>query len=215
MKKRLLVVAALATALTGTIAGAAGAAGAAQPGQSLSFGANKLTCFDGTSYAARTGGSYYGLCSMIGGVAILDNVSNDKTPENPGDQWSGVYLKRSTLVGKAIGGIRQLGFSYTGTTPGAGAPRIDLPIKRADGTQDTAFISAYHCNDGAGNVDVVNDTSCGIYIGSEFYANWAAMLAAHADYRVVDLPSVVADEPGKWTVSNVKLGQFLAGLPRG
>jgi hypothetical protein len=204
MRKRLLGVAVLATALTGMIAGAA----AAQPGQSVSFTANQLTCFDGT-----TDGGYYGLCSMQAGVAKLDNESNDATPTtNPYDQYSGVYLKRSNLIGKAIGNVRQLGFSYTGTAT-AGSPRISLPIDtNGDGAKDGyAFISAYYCNDGAGHVDAVNDTTCTIYIGSDVYANWRSMVAAHPEYRVAHAtPFVIADDPGTWSVFNVKLGQVLA-----
>jgi hypothetical protein len=205
MRKRLLSVAVLATALTGMIAGAAGAA---QPGPALSFDGNRnqLTCFDGT-----TEGDGYGLCSTKYGVATLDNASNDKTPANPADQYSGVYLKKSALVGKAIRDVKQLGFSYRGSAT-AGSPRISLGFDaNGDGKQDDyAFISAYYCNDGAGNVDAVNDPTCTIYTGSGPYANWAALVAAHPDYRVVGTPFVIADDPGVWTVFDVKLGQVLA-----
>ena len=208
MRKRLLGVAVLATALTGIIAGAAGAA---QPGNSLSFSANQLTCFDGT-----TDGDYYGLCSMTHGVVRLDNETNDLTKSaNPYDQYSGVYLKRSALVGKAIGDIKQLGFSYRGVAT-AGSPRISLGIDtNGDGVRDDyAFISAYHCNDDAGNVDAVNDPTCTIYTGSGAYANWEAMVAAHHEYRVAGTPFVIADDPGTWTVFNVKLGQALTRVTK-
>ena len=211
MRTRLLVVAALATALTGMVAAGAGAA---QPGQSLNSTPNKLLCFDGT-----TDGGYYGLCSIDHGVATLDNVTNDLTgADKSTDQYSGVYLEKSNLPGKAIGRVKQLGFSYTGIAT-AGSPRISLPIdKNSDGVKDGyAFISAYYCNDGAGNVDAVADPTCTIYFGDEQYANLAAMVAAHPEYRVApkSTPFVIADDPGSWTVSNVKLGQALTGVGRG
>ena len=74
-----------------------------------------------------------------------------------------------------------------------------------------AFISAFYCNDDAGNVDVINDPTCTIYSGSEVYANWKAMVAAHPDYRVGYTPFIVADDAGTWTVFNVKLGKGSAG----
>jgi hypothetical protein len=212
MRTRLLVVAVLAMALTGLIAAGAGAA---QPGPSLNVTPNQILCFDGT-----TDGGFYGLCSITNrGVATLDNETNDATgADNPYDQYSGVYLKKSNLAGKAIGHVRQLGFSYTGT-PTAGSPRISLPIDtNSDGTTDGyAFISAYTCNDGAGNVDAVADPTCTIYFGSDHYANLAALAAAHPEYRVTahGIPFVIADDPGTWTVSNVKLGQILTGVGRG
>lgn len=206
MRKRLLGVAVIVTAITGTIAAAAGAA---PPSTSLAFSANQnqLTCFDGTT----DGDGYYGLCTTRHGVATLDNLSNDKTPANPGDQYSGVYLKKSTLSGKPIGSIKELGFSYRGTAT-AGSPRISLGIDTdGDGNRDDyAFISAYYCNDGAGHVDAVNDPTCTIYTGSGVYANWAALAAAHPEYRVAGTPFVIADDPGFWTVFDVKLGQVLA-----
>jgi hypothetical protein len=209
MRKRLLGVVVLATALTGIVAGTAGAA---QPGPSLSFNANRLMCFDGTS------DGQYGICSMTKlGVAKLDNETNDATPDNPYDQYSGVYVKKSSLAGKGIGRIRLLGFSYTGT-PTAGSPRISLPVDTdGDGAGDGyAFISATYCNDGAGNVDAVADSTCTVYFGNDSYANLAALAAAHPAYRVAadHVPFVIADDPGTWTVSNVKLGQILAGVGR-
>lgn len=172
---------------------------------------SKLTCFDGT-----TDGGAYGLCKITKfGVATLDNKTNDATgATNLSDQYSGVYVKNSNLVGKAIGAINQLGFSYTGDAATPGAPRISLGIDTDGdgGWNEFAYLSAFYCNDGAGNADFINDPTCTIYTSSGgVYANWKAMVAAHPDYKVGYTPFVIADEPGTWTVSNVKLGTSVAG----
>ena len=120
---------------------------------------NKLTCFDGTS----EGTTYGGHCTVNKyGVATLNNSGGD-----PEGEYSGVYLQNSNLEGKAIRTVNQLGFSYTGTAT-AGSPRISLGIdKTGDSKYDVfAFISAFYCNDDAGNVDVINDPTCTIYVGS-------------------------------------------------
>ncbi len=171
------------------------------------FVGSALTCFDGPSEATIYGGS----CTVSKyGVATLNNSHGDKDGE-----YSGVYVKNSNLVGKAIGTIGQLGFSYTGTAT-AGSPRISLGIDTdGDGNwNEFAFISALYCNDGAGNVDVIHDPSCEIYRGSDVYANWAEMVTAHPDYKVGYVPFIVADDPGTWTVFNVKLGTGILGLKK-
>ena len=165
---------------------------------------NKLTCFDGKS----EGPTYGGRCTVDKyGVATLNNSGGD-----PDGEYSGVYLQNSNLEGKTIRTVNQLGFSYKSTAT-AGSPRISLGIdKTGDSKYDEfAFISAFYCNDGAGNVDVINDPTCTIYSGSDVYANWAEMVAAHPDYRVGYIPFIVADDPGTWTVFNVKLGKGSAG----
>jgi hypothetical protein len=180
------------------------ALGATQPAAPTVPG-NKLTCFDGTS----EGLGYGGHCTVTKyGVATLDNTGAD-----PQGEYSGVYLQNTNLVGKAIRTVNQLGFSYSGDAVTAGSPRISLGIDTdGDGNwNEFAFISAFHCNDGARNVDVINDPTCTIFIGNEVYANWAAMVTAHPEYRVGYTPFVIADDPGKWTVFNVKLGKGPAG----
>ena len=179
------------------------ALGATQPSSVPTMG-NKLTCFDGPS----EGTDYGGKCTVTKyGVATLNNGGGD-----PDGEYSGVYLQNSNLEGKALRTVNQLGFSYTGI-PTAGSPRISLGIDTdGDGNwNEFAFISAYYCNDGAGNVDVMKDSTCTIYSGSSVYANWAAMVAAHPDYKVGYTPFIVADDAGKWTVFNVKLGKGPAG----
>ena len=180
------------------------ALGATQPAPTVPTVAGiALTCFDGKSEKTVYGGK----CTVRSGVATLNNNGGDTDGE-----YSGVYVKNSNVVGKAIGTINQLGFSYTGTAT-AGSPRISLGVDTdGDGNWNHfAFLSAFYCNDGKGNADFINDPTCTIYSGSDVYANWAEMVAAHPEYKVGYTPFIVADDRGTWTVFNVKLGKRLVG----
>jgi hypothetical protein len=174
-----------------------------------SNGSSQLLCFDGTTDTANgnTGGAVYGgVCTRTANGAMLNNSA----PVGSGD-YSGVYYKRSSLSGKLLGSVTQLSFNYMGV-PTNGSPRISLPIDvTGDGTTDFyAYISAFHCNDGAGLVDPIHDTTCTIfYDGGPIsgYPNWAAFVAAHPTWHVGAIPFVIADDAGLWTVSNVHLGE--------
>lgn len=178
-------------------AGTASAATSTAPGQ------NKLLCFDGT-----TDGGFGGTCTLKGngakGPATLDN-----TDGNANGSYSGVFVENSNLNGSLLKDAKQLSFSYTGTAT-AGSPRFSLAID-TDGDADTdmfAFVSAFHCSDGAGLVDAINDPTCTVFVGSESFPNWAALVAAHPTWRFADdFSFVIADDAGLWTVSGVKLGK--------
>jgi hypothetical protein len=178
---------------------------------------NPLLCFDGTTdtAAGQTGGAVYG------GVCTLNSAGTGATLDNSvavrdGD-YSGVYHATSSLSGKLLSDITELSFTYTGT-PTAGSPRISLPIDtNNDGTTDFyAFIGAFYCNNGAGLVDPIHDASCTIFhTGGPVagYANWAAFVAANTAWRVSsDVPFIIADDPGIWTVGNVHLGQAASAV---
>src|SRR5882762_10394210 len=174
-----------------------------------SNGSNQLLCFDGTTDTANgdTGGAVYGgVCTRTANGAILDN----SLAVGSGD-YSGVYYQTSSLSGKMLGQVTQLSFNYTGVAT-AGSPRISLPIDvTGDGTTDLyAFIGAYYCNNGAGLVDAINDSTCQIFVGAESFANWAAFVAAHPTWHVGAIPFVIADDAGLWTVSDVHLGEKAA-----
>jgi len=165
---------------------------------------NKLSCFDGASDPDIYGGT----CTVTpGGTATLNNSGGD-----PDGEYSGVYLQNSNMDGKLLSNIGLLGFTYTGVAT-AGAPRLTFPLdKNGDGTAEVyASIGAYYCNDGAGLVDVINDPTCTIFLNDNSagpWDNWAAMVAANPTWRVAtDLPFIIADEAGTWTVSNVMLGK--------
>jgi hypothetical protein len=164
-------------------------------------------CFDGPS----DGTIYGGHCTLsaAGTGATLDNTGGD-----PDGSYSGVFYASSSISGKPLSEVTNLSFTYTGT-PTAGSPRISLPIDtNNDGVTDFyAFIGAFYCNDGAGLVDPLHDTTCTIfYTGNTTGdANWATFVAAHPTWRVSNsLPFVIADDAGLWTVDNVHLGEAIA-----
>ena len=194
-----------ALVLSAVLLGSAGTAAAANP----------LLCFDGTTDTANneTGGvTYGGLCTLnpSGTGATRDN----SVAVGSGD-YSGVYFATSSLSGKLLSEVTDLLFPYTGTAT-AGSPRISLPIDtNGDGTTEFyAFIGAFHCNNGAGLVDPLHDTTCTIfYTGGPVAgdANWAAFVAANPTWRVSSsVPFIVADDAGLWTVGNVHLGTAAA-----
>lgn len=189
MRRTILTVCVAALALAG-----------ASPALAGTEKGNTLSCFSGTE-----DGGYNGTCTFTADGAVLDNVDGN---DNPYDNYAGVYLQNSNLDGKTLADVNKLSFRYTGE-PTAGSPRFSLPIDTGNGsTAFYAFVSAYYCNDGNGLVDAVNDPTCVIFAGSESFASWAAMVAAHPGWRIgPSLPFVIADDPGEWTVSDVQLGK--------
>lgn len=187
-----------ALVLSAALLGNAGTAAAANP----------LLCFDGPSDSTI----YGGVCTLnaSGTGATLDNTGGD-----PHGSYSGVYFATSSLSGKLLSQVSDLSFTYTGT-PTAGSPRISLPIDtNGNGTTDFyAFIGAFYCNNGAGLVDPLNDTTCTIfYTGGPVagYPDWATFVAAHPTWMVSSsVPFIIADDAGLWTVDNVHLGAAVA-----
>jgi hypothetical protein len=177
--------------------------------------ANPLLCFDGTTDTANgdTGTFVYGgLCTLnaSGTGATLDN-----SVTGPDGSYSGVYYAVSSISGALLSDVSDLSFNYTGT-PTAGSPRITLPID-TDNDGDTEFwlsIGAFYCNDGAGLVDAMTDTTCTLWSNLDgtnpLASNWEALVAAQPTWKVSDdgnIPFLIADDPGLWTVSNVHLGE--------
>lgn len=175
--------------------------------------ANPLLCFDGTTDTANgdTGGFIYGgVCTL--NAAGTGATLNNSVPVGSGD-YSGVYYAVSSISGELLSDVTNLSFTYTGT-PTAGSPRITLPID-TDNDGDTDFwlsIGAFYCNNGAGLVDPMTDTTCTLWSNEDgttpLASNWAALILAHPTWTVGDeLPFLIADDPGLWTVNNVHLGE--------
>jgi hypothetical protein len=172
-------------------------------------GQNKIQCFDGT-----TDGGYHGTCTLNSkgakGSATLNNNDGDADPYN---NYSGLYLMNSTVYNSLLSDITQLSFQYSGDAATAGSPRFSIPVDtNGDATSDGyLFVSAYYCNDGAGLVDVINDPTCQIYtnFSGDSWANWSALVAAHPDWAIANDAYIflIADDPGTWTINNVKFGK--------
>lgn len=162
---------------------------------------NKLQCFDTTTegYPADPPST----CELDG--------ARGATLTNPAGTYSGVYVLKTNIGGKTLANINKLSFSYAGDDP-AGALRITIPVDTTgDGMYDD-YVSAGadNCNDGAGNVDVINDETCLVgFNAGVTYPNWAALVAANPTVTVATdaLPFVIADQEGTWTVSNVSIGR--------
>jgi hypothetical protein len=180
-----------ALVLSAALLGTAGTAAAANP----------LLCFSGTT----DGSTYGGVCTINPGgtSATLNNTGGD-----PDGSYSGVYYATSSLSGKAVSSITQLSFDYTGVAT-AGSPRISLPIDtNGNGTTDFfAFISASHCGIGV-HVDIHN-AGCLVFwtAGPVSGESWATFSAHGWSVATDNVPFVIADDAGIWTVSNVQLGQ--------
>jgi hypothetical protein len=165
---------------------------------------NKLQCFDGPSDETVYGGQ----CTLTADGAVLNNTDGDLD-----GSYSGVYLQQTNLGGKTLSAVNQLAFSFTSSDVSGGSPRVSLPIDtNSDGQwDDFAFMDAMGCNDGAGTVDIINDPTCLISFAyaTGSYENWAAFAAANPSYRIADdTPAfVIADQPGSYTISNVRLGK--------
>jgi hypothetical protein len=162
--------------------------------------ANTLTCFSGTT----DGSTYGGTCTINsnGTVTLANNSSN------PNGDYAGVYYSQSTLVGKTLGSVQQLGYTYSGTTsPTPG----DLSLNFLMSTGGYAYIDAFYCPGTGGVVDVIHNSNCGIWYNGTEYANWSALVAAFPGATIADTPFVVAERtpaegPAVWTLSNLQLG---------
>ena len=175
---------------------------------------NPLICFDGPEVGVANGD-----CTLITGGATLDATDGD---ENPNNQAAGVFYQVSGLSGKPLAEVNTANVRFTyaagaGTTASGGSPRVSIPIDAdGNGSFDAfAFADTLGCNDGNANSGtfMLGSATCHISYGAdapEFpgYANWAAFAAAHPTGKVSnDLPFVIADQPGFWTVTNVHLDE--------
>lgn len=170
-------------------------------GQPGAPGQGKITCFSG-------GG---GVCTLNSGgakgTATLDVTAGGA---------AGVYIPgyNSSFYGVRLSQIKALSFTYTGVAPGPD-PHQSIPIDtNGDGnTEYFVFVSASTCNNGAGLVDIINDTTCTIYgDGGATYPNWNAFATGDGtNFRIALLDNytfVIADSSlGSWVVGNVTVGK--------
>jgi hypothetical protein len=181
--------------------------------------ANPLLCFSGTTDP----GGLHGTCTLTATGATLNTFDGDADPNNA---YAGVYYAQSTLPGEPLAAASVISFTYAaaaGTSASGGSPRVSIGIDEdGDGTRESyAFVDTLGCNNGSPNNGTLSfsDTTCTVsYLGpdeddvAESWVNWAAFAAGHPTWKISentvnDVPFVVVDQPGLWTVSNVQLGQ--------
>jgi len=169
--------------------------------------ANPLLCFDGT-----TDGGFNGHCTLVAGGAILDTIDGDANANNA---YAGVYYAVSSLSGKPLAAV-SASFNYSasaGTTASGGSPRFSIPIDDGDATTALAyaFVDTLGCNNGSADNGTLSlsDSTCTVaYGGGGSWVSWAAFAAANPTWKVSNnLPFVIVDQPGRWIVTNVQLGQ--------
>jgi hypothetical protein len=170
------------------------------------FGLNKLLCFSGTD----DGGPYGGTCTLTrrGANSSALLVTNDGDPDG---SYAGVYSNNRWIYGKSLSSISTLSFRFSGDAASAGSPRFSVPID-TDGDGDTdiwAFISAFYCSNNSGTVSATNP-GCTIFTsdGGSF-SSVDALVEAYPDAEIANdnYVFVISDEPGQWTISNVKFGR--------
>src|SRR6185503_14863954 len=200
LKRPLRLISIFAFVFSASLLGSGGTAAAANP----------LLCFDGT-----TDGGFNGHCTLVAGGATLDTVDNDTNPNNA---YAGVHYADSNISGDQIGTVTGLSFTYscaaTTNCVTGGSPRMSIPIdtNMDDTTESYAFIDANNCGLTAAQSGIVTQ-SCPVFFGGTLYANWAAFVTAHSDYRIGKddaVAFVIADQPFRGTVTNVQLGQGAA-----
>lgn len=208
LKRPIRFLSIFAFVLSGVLLGNGGTAAAANP----------LLCFDGT-----TDGGANGHCTLVAGGAILDAIDGDTDPNN---NYAGVYYAQSTLPGKPLAAASGISFTYAaaaGTTASGGSPRVSIGVDQdGNGTREAyAFVDTLGCNTGSADIGTLSfsDSTCIVSYQppapgapAESWVNWAAFAAAHPTWKIsmnttADVPFVVVDQPGRWIVTNVQLGQ--------
>ena len=141
---------------------------------------------------------------------------------------AGVYIPgfNKSFYGVRTALVTKLSNTVTGDALGID-PRWSIPIDETtvnldpdgDGrfgpgyTDYFAFVSFVNCNNGAGLVDVINDSTCTIDYNGTSYPNWATFVTANPNTNIAlnDFYAfVIADgsgSPGAWTISNMVVGK--------
>jgi hypothetical protein len=135
----------------------------------------------------------------------------------------GVYIPgfNDSFYGVRTSLITNLSNTVSGSPLGID-PRWSIPIDDrnvltapAGYTDYFLFASFADCNNGAGLVDVINDTTCTLYRSdtNESFPNWATFVTLHENTYIAlndNYAFIIADHsgaPGVWTISNVKIGK--------
>ena len=139
------------------------------------------------------------------GTATITGAKS-ATLTNDAGEYTYVYVISKAPYRKPLARV-DFGFTATGSIAG-GAPRLSIPVDSDDagrGWDLFAFIDVNSCG-GSGTVSTTSAT-CGVYIGSEYFANWDALAAAHPTWRMANdtSPFAIADQEGTYRLSNIDL----------
>lgn len=192
MKRISILLVTVASLLT---AGAASATALTPPGQ------GKIQCFNvapGTCTLNTSGAK---------GSATLDTRRGGV---------AGVYIPGSngSFYGVRLSRLKTLSFTHSGTAGVDPHWSIPIDIDNNGSAEFFALVASNSCSNGAGLVDVINDTTCTIFRSDDTtaaYENWGAFATSTGNPWVAhdsNLARVVADRSlGIWTVSNVTVGK--------
>ena len=138
------------------------------------------------------------------GTGTVTVTGNSATIVNGTGQFGGVFLNSRSLSAKPLNAVH-LSFDSSGDTAG-GAPRFSIPIDDGSTVLKYAFLDMLGCGSTSGTVstDLAN---CHVNFNSVDYANWDAFASANQSFRIApgQIPFIIADEPGKYAVSNIDL----------
>jgi hypothetical protein len=150
-------------------------------------------------------------------TCTLEKNGRTATIDTTAGGAASVYLPgyNDSFYGVQVGQVTALSNTYIGT---AGIdPRWSIPIDSDhDGDTDYFLLVPFNtCDNGAGLVDVIHDTTCTIYgNGGVTYPNWTAYGTANTnDYIALtdNYAFIIADSSSgpanRWTVSNVTVGK--------
>jgi hypothetical protein len=139
---------------------------------------------------------------------------------NDSGEYGGVY--RQAISKKLLRKLVHLTFTTTADSDvTGGAPRWSIPVNTdsdANTTEGYAFIDVNGCGGSAGVPTVVAtaNANCHVNFQGVDYANWQAFCGknggAHPTYTLAKFdggeptfPFIIADEPGNYTVTNIRL----------
>jgi hypothetical protein len=141
------------------------------------------------------------------GEVVITSGNSATITNDPGEY--GLVITKSNY-GKLVKGrpssrlIGDADFSFvsSGTVTG-GAPRFSIPIDtNGDGSEDGyAFLDVNGCN--GSTLVSTESATCKVYYTTEVFANWDAFVAAHPTYRVIGFPFIIADQAGRYVITNI------------
>jgi hypothetical protein len=135
---------------------------------------------------------------------VMITGPDSATIVNGAGEYGGVYINSRSQSAKPLNAVH-FSFDSTGDSTG-GAPRFSIPIDDGTTVLKYAFIGVLNCGYSTGTVST-DLPNCMVNFNSVDYANWDAFASANPTFRIApgQIPFIIADEPGSYTVSNIDL----------